>query len=99
MSTDTPWKTRVTDKLRELIPGALVLTIAGSIWLIGQTRESEADIIDAFAAPIYHPSLADLEYEPEEETGDFLSDEDWLEDHQSVMVPAPTWDAETSAAE
>lgn len=94
MSTHTPWKTRVTDKLRELIPGALVLTIASSIWLIGRMRESEADLIDAFAAPIYHPSLADLEYETDEE--EFLP-EDSLVDSETDPVPLPAGVAVTSS--
>ena len=94
MSTKTPWKTRLTDKMRELIPGALVLTVASSIWLIGQTRESEADLIDAFAAPIYHPSLADLEYETDEE--EFLP-EDSLVDSETDPVPLPAGVAVTSS--
>ena len=96
MSTKTTWKTRLTDKLREMIPGALVLTIASSVWLMGQMRESEADIIDAFAAPIHHPSLADLEYEPDDSWEEFLP-EDSLVDSETDPVPLPAGVAVTSS--
>ena len=51
MSSESCWRTRVTDKLRELLYPALVLSIVSSVWVIGYVREKEARLGEAYAAP------------------------------------------------
>ncbi|MEO6435068.1 MAG: hypothetical protein ABIP55_04810 [Tepidisphaeraceae bacterium] len=51
------WRTRVTDKLRELMLPTLTICIVGSIWTIGYMREKEAEIATRFGRPVLsgHP--------------------------------------------
>ena len=43
------WRTRLTDKLRELMYPTLFIYIVGSIYLMGYTREKEADATNGLA--------------------------------------------------
>lgn len=97
MSNETSWRARLSDKLREMIPGAIVLTVASSIWLIGQARDSEADTLDAYGAPLMLPSLADEE--ELEWAWDDSSAEESLEHSGSEVVALPADVADTSVPE
>ena len=98
MSMKTSWKARLTDKFREMIPGAIALTVASSIWLIGQARDSEADTLDAYGAPLILPAMVD-EGEEFELSWDDSSANESIEDSESEVVPLPANAAVTSAAE
>jgi hypothetical protein len=49
------WKTWLSDKLRELMYPALVMSIVGSVYAMGHTREKEAQVESGLlAAPLPH---------------------------------------------
>lgn len=98
MSMKTSWKARLTDKLRDMIPGAIALTVASSIWLIGQARDSEADTLDAYGAPVILPAMVD-EGEEFGWSWDGSSADEFIENSESEVVPLPAHAAITSASE